>query len=117
MTCSNELRILGKEYPRTCADCGMGPCRDRLLQLPHLERIPEGAMGFVYLESVEARWRMARMAGEDAVDGENGWDSAKIRAMTASFNDIPNLVAEIKKLRQKVAELEGEPKPRRALIE
>jgi alkanesulfonate monooxygenase SsuD/methylene tetrahydromethanopterin reductase-like flavin-dependent oxidoreductase (luciferase family) len=25
--CSNELRMLGAAYPRTCARCGFGPCR------------------------------------------------------------------------------------------
>lgn len=25
--CSNILRNLGKSYPRTCAECGLGPCK------------------------------------------------------------------------------------------
>lgn len=25
--CSNKLRLLGVVYPRTCALCGLGPCR------------------------------------------------------------------------------------------
>lgn len=27
MTCTNVLRRLNKPYPRTCADCGLGPCQ------------------------------------------------------------------------------------------
>lgn len=26
--CSNTLRLLGKPYPRTCQECGLGPCKD-----------------------------------------------------------------------------------------
>lgn len=26
MTCQQELRKQGKAYPRTCEDCGLGPC-------------------------------------------------------------------------------------------
>ena len=25
--CSNTLRTLGRSYPRTCAECGLGPCK------------------------------------------------------------------------------------------
>lgn len=28
--CSEELRKEGKAYPRTCASCGFGPCRNKL---------------------------------------------------------------------------------------
>lgn len=27
MTCNEILRREGKPYPRTCADCGLGPCK------------------------------------------------------------------------------------------
>lgn len=27
MTCALELRQQGQSYPRTCADCGLGPCK------------------------------------------------------------------------------------------
>lgn len=27
MTCQQELRAIGKPYPRTCQECGLGPCR------------------------------------------------------------------------------------------
>ena len=27
MTCQQELRQQGKPYPRTCAECGLGPCK------------------------------------------------------------------------------------------
>lgn len=27
-TCSHELRDAGQAYPRTCAVCGLGPCRN-----------------------------------------------------------------------------------------
>lgn len=27
MTCQQELRKQKKPYPRTCADCGLGPCK------------------------------------------------------------------------------------------
>ena len=25
--CNHQLRAEGKPYPRTCAECGLGPCR------------------------------------------------------------------------------------------
>jgi len=25
--CQQDLRLAGKAYPRTCADCGLGPCK------------------------------------------------------------------------------------------
>lgn len=27
MTCQQELRAAGSPYPRTCQDCGLGPCK------------------------------------------------------------------------------------------
>ena len=27
MTCSYALRAAGKPYPRTCTECGLGPCK------------------------------------------------------------------------------------------
>lgn len=27
MTCQQELRAAGQPYPRTCQDCGLGPCK------------------------------------------------------------------------------------------
>jgi hypothetical protein len=27
MACNQDLKNEGKEYPRTCADCGFGPCK------------------------------------------------------------------------------------------
>ena len=29
-TCSVELRLAGKGYPKTCAECGLGPCKKGL---------------------------------------------------------------------------------------
>lgn len=26
MTCNKDLQTEGKTYPRTCSDCGLGPC-------------------------------------------------------------------------------------------
>ena len=34
MSCSEELRKDGKAYPRTCAECGFGPCRKKLKPEP-----------------------------------------------------------------------------------
>jgi hypothetical protein len=28
MTCQKDLMALGKPYPRTCQDCGLGPCKN-----------------------------------------------------------------------------------------
>jgi len=41
--CSNMLRNLGKSYPRTCAECGLGPCTTKPLQ-PVQPTIPEGCV-------------------------------------------------------------------------
>lgn len=30
--CNNALRTQGKAYPRTCAECGLGPCK--AIQIP-----------------------------------------------------------------------------------
>lgn len=36
MTCQQQLRAEGKPYPRTCADCGLGPCyAPTILAAPH----------------------------------------------------------------------------------
>jgi len=32
--CSESLRLEGKPYPRTCAVCGLGPCRKLASRLP-----------------------------------------------------------------------------------
>lgn len=28
MTCSHQLRAQNRPYPRTCTDCGLGPCKE-----------------------------------------------------------------------------------------
>ena len=33
MSCNNELRGAGKPYPRTCVDCGLGPCKKSVVDL------------------------------------------------------------------------------------
>ena len=42
-TCSELLRLAGKPYPRTCSECGLGPCKHRT-QLDEQGRLtkPEG---------------------------------------------------------------------------
>ncbi len=30
MACQQELKDAGKSYPRTCSDCGLGPCHKSL---------------------------------------------------------------------------------------
>ena len=32
MACQQDLRAAGKAYPRTCEDCGLGPCKKRLAE-------------------------------------------------------------------------------------
>lgn len=43
------------------------------------------------LQEINARYRHAAMAGEDAVDAGNGWNEAKINALVRSWQDIPRL--------------------------
>lgn len=33
--CTQDLRAAGKAYPRTCAECGLGPCRRYPKETPH----------------------------------------------------------------------------------
>jgi hypothetical protein len=44
MTCQEELRLAGEPYPRTCAECGLGPCREKQVDLIERVRV---AVGFV----------------------------------------------------------------------
>lgn len=44
MACQHQLREQGHAYPRTCADCGLGPCHKLLtvkkqLLPPHQQRV------------------------------------------------------------------------------
>jgi hypothetical protein len=59
------------------------------------------------LEAVRARWGTARMAGEAADDGEEGWDLPKIRALVASWQDVALLHAEVERLRARLDDRDG----------
>lgn len=37
MTCQQELRRQGKPYPRTCQDCGLGPCKHPVQPHPAIQ--------------------------------------------------------------------------------
>lgn len=63
----------------------------------------------VDLDDVNARYRLAQMAGEDA--DYNGWSPAKIACLVRSWQDVAALHDEVKKLRE---ELYGSV-PRRAM--
>lgn len=52
------------------------------------------------LDAVMARYRLAQLAGEDATDGERGWDDRKIAALIRSWWDVAKLHDEVKKLRE-----------------
>lgn len=58
------------------------------------------------LEAVRARWGTARMAGEAAEDGGEGWGLPKIRALVASWQDVARLHAEVERLRGEVRDYE-----------
>lgn len=35
-TCNEQLKEMGRTYPRTCAECGLGPCTKKVTILPDL---------------------------------------------------------------------------------
>lgn len=43
--CQQALRKEGKPYPRTCAKCGLGPCRDGTQILSDLSSVPAAEIG------------------------------------------------------------------------
>jgi hypothetical protein len=54
----------------------------------------------VDLIAVRARWRSAQMAGTDSTDAGLGWDGEKLRAVFASWQDVPHLHDEVQRLRR-----------------
>ena len=56
------------------------------------------------LAAVRARFRLAQLAGTDAVDAGNGWNPAKIAALTRSWNDVAALADEVARLRREAAQ-------------
>ena len=47
MTCQIEEREAGRPYPRTCQDCGFGPCKNRLkIPLPDAHGTKPVAQGY-----------------------------------------------------------------------
>lgn len=52
------------------------------------------------LAAIRARYQHARMAGTAADDAEQGWDDAKVRALTRSWQDVSRLHDEVLRLRR-----------------
>jgi hypothetical protein len=51
-------------------------------------------------QGVNARYQLARLAGQDAVDAGKGWDQAKINALVRSWQDVAWLHDEVAAVRR-----------------
>lgn len=73
--CSQELQAEGRPYPRTCAVCGLGPCKgpslpsdpihdlaDAILRLQHVFRRQRIEPAIITLSSWEDGQRLAQIA-------------------------------------------------------
>jgi hypothetical protein len=54
MACSKQLQLAGSAYPRTCEDCGLGPCKNPRFQAP-AQVMPSGLVEIDY-----TNWRDER---------------------------------------------------------
>lgn len=52
------------------------------------------------LTDIRNRWHLARLAGIDAEDAGNGWDAAKVNALSQSWQDVATLHDELQRLRR-----------------
>lgn len=93
MTCQQVLRAEGKAYPRTCADCGLGPCNDGKGQYYILPLIIECSPANIATESSTSELRFVERDGKRIL--QQAWSVVSTNPSDRRFEwrDIP-LVAE-----------------------
>jgi hypothetical protein len=60
-----------------------------------------GHAGPIDLDAVRARFQLAQLAGQDADDAGNGWDAAKLGAITRLWQDVARLTDELQRWRER----------------
>jgi hypothetical protein len=72
MTCSKQLQLAGSAYPRTCVDCGLGPCKNPRFQA-HAQAMPTQRVEIDYTNwRGERRTRVIRPTGHMVFEA-NDW--------------------------------------------
>lgn len=69
--CNEDLRIAGKAYPRTCAKCGLGPCKiysNEKVRLDARVDDPENAARVVHQHAIFQLGSAARKNDQSAKD-------------------------------------------------